>query len=201
MKIKLPQLSQILTSILYWLPVGLLAAYSIFLQIKISFVSSTLKSEISLMQQRMENLEKSLQVLSSREIIMPVPSAPPATIPNSLSSLSPEELAQLTEKINENREQLKTLEGKLHSDSNLGEPQKIAEINASKRKQYLMKIKLNRYYNENGKYPQNLNELRTLLGTIPEEDVSKSSRLVLDKDLKGGWFYSVKKGAIEPNVQ
>lgn len=92
------------------------------------------------------------------------------------------------------------LTAKINPSANIAEPTALTDVNSSKRKQFLFKIKLNAYYKDKKRFPETLDELRKCLGDIPQEDQSKSTRLSFDKDYRGGWYYDKAKGVMQPNV-
>ena len=72
-------------------------------------------------------------------------------------------------------------------------------IESAQSKLMKMKMRLSQFYMERNKFPQTIQELESLLGQIPIEDVSGSNRVVFDKDGNGGWFYDSHNGNIEFN--
>jgi len=69
-------------------------------------------------------------------------------------------------------------------------------IETSKRKLFIMKMKLMNYQLKNDKYPENIQELKDVLGAIPLEDRSKSNVIHLRKNGQGGWIYDPDEGTL-----
>ncbi len=143
-------------------------------------------------QKRIAEFEQSVQSLQNSELQAQI---------QSISQKVDELNSRLAASVKQNADTAKQGSGVSQIRNNLSEPQSIEEINASRRKQYLMKIKLNKFAQEKNRYPETMEELQNTLGTVPEEDISRSQRISFDKDNRGGWFYDMHKGEIKPNVQ
>ena len=52
----------------------------------------------------------------------------------------------------------------------------------------------------NDKYPENVQELKQLLGTVPVEDRSKSNVIHLQRNAQGGWVYDLEEGVMSINT-
>jgi len=76
-------------------------------------------------------------------------------------------------------------------------PSKIPD--SSKKKLFIMKIKLNNFNLRYNSYPDDVQELKSVLDGIPVEDRSDSNIVHVQKNGQGGWVYDPDSGELYIN--
>lgn len=132
----------------------------------------------------------------------------------------PRQVAAQAEKIAELEEIVETQQGLIHrltkENDQLGyqianfepvvapEEKKVASPaiipESSKKKLFIMRIKLNNYNLKYNKYPETINELKGVLDTVEVEDRSGTNTVHLSKNGKGGWYYDPDEGYLDFNT-
>lgn len=84
-------------------------------------------------------------------------------------------------------------------DIKLTEEETLALLEHSKRKLFVLRMKIMNYQLQNDTYPEDVNELRVVLGDIPLEDVSQSNVIHIERNGRGGWVYDPDEGELDLN--
>ena len=63
----------------------------------------------------------------------------------------------------------------------------------------IVRMKVMNYQLQNDTYPEDVNELRAVLGDIPLEDVSQSNVIHIERNGRGGWVYDPDEGELDLN--
>ena len=71
---------------------------------------------------------------------------------------------------------------------------------SSKRKLFVMRMTLMNFQLRENRFPETVQELKEVLGTIPVEDRSDSNVIHLQKNGYGGWVYSPDDGSLDINT-
>ena len=72
-------------------------------------------------------------------------------------------------------------------------------LEESKRKLYVMQMKLMNYQLINETFPETVQELKSVLGTVEVEARSNSNVVHLSRNGRGGWWYDPDEGTLDIN--
>ncbi len=74
-----------------------------------------------------------------------------------------------------------------------------AELESSKRKLFVMRMKVMNFQLRNERFPENVQELKEVLGEVPVEDRTRSNVIHLARNGRGGWTYDPDEGTMSIN--
>lgn len=80
------------------------------------------------------------------------------------------------------------------------EEQTISQLKNSKRKLFVMRMKLMNYQLRYEAFPETVQALKEVLISVPIEDRSGSNVIHLKKNGRGGWVYDPGEGTLEINT-
>ena len=108
---------------------------------------------------------------------------------------------QLLDKVNKLERRLSSLQSKpmvVNQTVTAVDTTPPAEVD--KRNLYIMQMKLMNYQLVNEKYPETVQELKSVLGTIPTEVRSNTNVVHLARNGAGGWVYDPDEGTLDINT-